>query len=312
MLTGMRTVRTRRGITLTEMLAVTAGLGCLAALLLPVVVEVRDVAHRAGCMMNLSRLGEALLIYAGSHDGFLPDWGAYSPACMSSGAPTGPKYFPSRWDGPDTSNWPHTRTLGNQANLWVLVREGYVAADLFICPATADRPSLNSPKNPAIMGFLAMDPITAFPTPAENDFLNRVAAGRCSYSFQNQFVHPGADPALADPRCDTTNTVTHPRRMAIMADRNPYSRAAFTRQPILSPVEEPEANSLNHNGTGQNVLYLGGEVEWQDSPRCGPLRPEGPPEKIVYRPDNIYRPDVGEPNDPLNCPRSLDDAYLVP
>jgi type II secretory pathway pseudopilin PulG len=312
MLTGTGAVRTRRGITLTEMLAVTAGMGCLIALLLPTVTAVRDAAHRAACMMNLSRLGEALLIYAGGHDGFLPDCGAYSAACLSGGAVSGPKFFPSRWDAPGTCNWPQTRTVGNQANLWILVREGYATVDLFICPATADRPSINAPDNSAIMGFLAMDPITAFPTPAENDFLERVAAGRCSYSYQSQFVHTMADPGLTDPRCATTHTIAHPSRLAIMADRNPYTRPGFVRQPIVSPSDEPEANSPNHNGMGQNVLYLGGEVEWHDSPLCGPLRPEGPPEKIVYRPDNIYRPDVGEPNDPLNFPRSLDDTYLAP
>ena len=110
---------------------------------------------------------------------------------------------------------------------------------------------------------------------------------------------------MADPQNATTNVFVHPSNLAILADRNPYTRTDFVRQPVVSPKAQPEANSLNHRGTGQNVLYLEGEVEWHDSPRCGPLRDDG-------LPDNIYWPDEGLPTDSGAVPRTLADSFLAP
>jgi hypothetical protein len=97
----------------------------------------------------------------------------------------------------------------------------------------------------------------------------------------------------------------HPADLVVLADRNPYTRPEGTRQPVLSADSDPEANSLNHSGTGQNVLALDGSVRWHETPRCGAPRPGG-------ERDNIYRPDAGRPDDPENIPRSLEDSFLVP
>ena len=294
---------TRRGVTLTELLAAVGGMVCLTAVLCPALMEAKDSAEKTTCAANLSRIGEALRLYAGDHDGFLPDCGAASS--LGGTPPADGRHVASRFNAPGSSAWPHVRAVGNQANLWILVQEGYAAARLFICPATSDRPSLNDDRSDAVMGFLAMDPATGCPTPAEDRFLKRVAAGRCSYSYQNQFVHPGTDPEVADSKNATTHILLYPATLAILADRNPYTRTDLVRQPVVSPADQPEANSPNHGGRGQNVLYLGGDVQWQESPRCGLPRSDG-------RYDNIYWPDAGPPDDPTNIPRTLDDSYLVP
>lgn len=215
------------------------------------------------------------------------------------------RHYPFRWDGAGTCAWPDVRDVGNQANLWLLVRGGYASVGLLVCPGTSDRPSLNDAWSPAVMGFYALDGVTAKLVPAEAAFLKRVAAGRCSYSYQNQFAHAAMDPSLVAPENATTHRLVHPQTLAVAADRNPYTRPEMTRQPVVSPEAEPEANSLNHGGRGQNVLYLGGHVEWHTSPRCGALRADGTA-------DPIYRPDAGEPDDPLNVPRTLTDSFLVP
>ena len=293
----------RSAFTLTELLAVTGALGCLLALFVPAVSEVEDSAARVVCAAHLAQIGAALRFYATDHDGYLPDTGAASPP--GGLPPADGRHFVSRFDAPGTCVWPATRSVGNQANLWLLVREGYADAGLFVCPATADRPSLNSPDGPAVMGFLALSPATAMPLAAEDKFLRRVAAGRCSYSYQNQFSHPATDPAVADPLNATTHILLHPSRLAVVADRNPYTRTDLVRQPVVSPEAEPEANSPNHLGLGQNVLYLGGEVEWHESPHCGPMREDG-------QPDNIYWPAAGSPTDGTSVPRTPADAFLVP
>ena len=301
-----RPMGAKRGVTLIESLAVVMGLGCLMATFLPALLDAKDAAERTICARNLAHLGQAMLLWAGEHDGFLPDCGAASP--FGGTVPQDRHHFPSRFDAPGTCAWPDVRAVGNQANLWLLVREGYADARLFVCPATSDKPSLNACGDAGAMGFYAMDLATPNrPTPAEDYFLKHVAAGRCSYSYQNQFAHPGTDSGVADPRNATTHRHLHPADLAILADRNPYTRPdlRMLRQPILSPDEAPEANSLNHHGRGQNVLYLGGHVEWHETPECGPLRADG-------RRDNIYRPDTGRPDDPENIPRSLRDSFLVP
>ena len=294
---------TPRGMTLTEVLAVVGCMACLLSLMVPVVAHVEDAAHMAVCSANLSRLGAGLTNYAADHDERLPDCGAASP--LAGPIPTDAWHFPSRTNAPGNCAWPHVRQVGNQANLWILVREGYADPAQFVCPATSDRPSLNSPQATAVMGFLAIDPATGRATPAEDRFLRRVAAGRCSYSYQNQFIHPGADPEITSPDDAVTSRNYHPCRLPILADRNPYTRTDLVRQPVVSPVGSPEANSLNHGGAGQNVLFLSGEVEWHDTPRCGLPRKS-------FVPDNIYWPDLGQPDDPLNIPRSPWDTFLVP
>jgi len=296
-------MRDRRAVTMTELLGAAVGVSCLVGLLLTALSDAKDAANRAVCAANLSRLGQGLWLYAEEHDGFLPDCGAYSP--LAGPKPDDARFYPSRFNAPGTCTWGNVMDAGNQGNLWLLVREGYAAPGLFICPATADKPSLNDPRNPHGAGFLAVDPGSGKIAAADTRFLSRVAAGRCSYSYQNQLVPPVTWPEVADPRNATTNIYIHPPRLAILADRNPYTRTDGVRQPIISPRDEPESSSLNHRKTGQNVLYLGGEVEWHDSPRCGLLRGDG-------LPDHIYRADAGEPDDPLNVPRALDDSYLVP
>jgi len=293
----------RRGITLTELLATAGSLTCLLAALVPTVVGTKDMAARAGCAANLSQVGRALMVYAADHNGRLPDCGAAS--AFGGNVPDDGRHVPSRVTAPGTCAWPEVRAVGNQANLWLLVREGYADAGIFVCPATADRPSLNRADAPGVMGFLATDPGTGKPVPEETRFLSRLAAGRCSYSYQNQFAHPNTDPQVAYPGTPTTNRAYHPPDLAICADRNPYMRTDIVRQPIVSPDTNPDANSLNHHGTGQNVLYLAGEVRWRDTPWCGARRHDG-------RRDNIYWPDDGRPDDPHNLPRTPDDSFLVP
>jgi hypothetical protein len=110
---------------------------------------------------------------------------------------------------------------------------------------------------------------------------------------------------VARPGAATTQRAYHPADLAVCADRNPYTRTDLVRQPTVSADADPGANSPNHHGAGQNVLYLNGEVAWRTTPWCGALRSDG-------RRDHIYRPDAGRPDDPLNVPRSAADSFLVP
>jgi len=298
-----RPMGARKGVTLTESLAVIGALGLLSAVFMPALMDAKDAAEQVLCARNLEQMGEALILYGRAHEGFLPDCGAASP--LGGAVPDDGRHFPSRTDAPGSCAWPDVRAVGNQANLWILVREGYADARLLVCPATADRVSLNPASDPSVLGFYALDPATGRASAAEAAFLSRVAAGRCSYSYQNQFAHPGTGEATSDPRNATTRLGVHPPRLAVLADRNPYTRPQGARQPTLSPDKSPQTNSLNHRGKGQNVLALDGSVEWHETPNGGAFRPDGSR-------DNIYWPDEGQPDDPENIPRSVGDSFLVP
>ena len=63
---------TRSGFTLTELNAVIAIIGIMAAILLPALAKSREAARRASCMANLSQIGMSLNMYADENQCQLP------------------------------------------------------------------------------------------------------------------------------------------------------------------------------------------------------------------------------------------------
>lgn len=58
--------------TLVELLAVIAVIGILAAIIIPVVSQVRKTASNTACVSNLRQLGNAIFLYAADNKGTLP------------------------------------------------------------------------------------------------------------------------------------------------------------------------------------------------------------------------------------------------
>jgi prepilin-type N-terminal cleavage/methylation domain-containing protein/prepilin-type processing-associated H-X9-DG protein len=71
--------RRRRGFTLMELLASLAALTILAAILLPVLAQVREAAREARCLSNLRQIALAHRIYVQDYDDSLPSWYHRSP-----------------------------------------------------------------------------------------------------------------------------------------------------------------------------------------------------------------------------------------
>ena len=86
-----------------------------------------------------------------------------------------------------------------------------------------------------------------------------------TYSYINPY--PTAEVAKSGFRLNYTLTSD----FAIAADINAGAPAMVSVTPSSSRKQMVPANSPNHNGDGQNVLYADGHVEFQNTPFCGML-----------------------------------------
>jgi prepilin-type processing-associated H-X9-DG protein len=164
--------------------------------------------------------------------------------------------------------------------LFLLLREEDVKPRTFICPGTNGFPDAwaDSPDVLKRSNFTDLQQNLTYSY--ANPYPDNAAAG-AGYKLGK----------LSDPG------------MAIVADRNPGS-SVLSVSIKLSPIELRKANSRNHNGEGQNVLYADGHVEFQVNPFCG------------LNNDNIYCRGPGgpgtAPSDLINSPQNKYDSVLLP
>ncbi|MCJ7543921.1 MAG: hypothetical protein MUP47_05040 [Phycisphaerae bacterium] len=131
---------------------------------------------------------------------------------------------------------PGQEVLSNSTGLFQLIRLNYAPAEAFQCPGTT---------GPAPAGFAVMAGMTDFP---QGKFIG--------YSYQHAL---GRGLSLNDPVLRAAAA-----EMAILADSNPlFTGGRF------HPGRAATAVSDNHDGRGQNVLYLDNHVRWAATPTVG-------------------------------------------
>ncbi len=197
-----------------ELMTVAAVVLIGLSLLWPMLAQTRDEARRIACQARLGSAGMAIGDYANDNQGQMP----HQPqtAWTSVGLPAEP-------DRPQTSN---------SANLYLLVRQGYIDPSTLACPANPYTPKGMTPE------------MTDWPTPQA-----------VPYSYQNQMVK-------VPPRLDSIPTVV------ILADRNPL----FAPDPnnphvvVFQRNVQFTAPSYLHNRRGQNTLMANGAVLWRRDP----------------------------------------------
>lgn len=256
----------RRGIAVTDLLAIAVILLLIAAIGVPTLERARELSKRAVCAGNLKALGGAAEVYADANKG---RW--MTPAFRESHInKEGIDYVA---DGPHSTLQPghvgYQREISSDSDIpvnpsaaatqvtttrayWMLVRSGDVSAQQFVCPSSQDAPD---------------------PTTTVDGYYDFTAYQNISYGYLVPF-----GPLEVRPRQGRDH------RLIIAADKGPnyydLSLDPYTSGPdgtLLQLGHDPSYwqrfNSPNHggrgNGEGQNALFADGRVEFHRIPAIG-------------------------------------------
>jgi prepilin-type N-terminal cleavage/methylation domain-containing protein/prepilin-type processing-associated H-X9-DG protein len=288
--------RPRPGFSLPELLIVIGILAFLITLLLPTINRTRcGGSNRVKCGSNLRQIGQALLLYANENKGVYPRT-IYVPgqplSFQDDSENGGTERNPFVTLGPTAS--PHRRDNDVTAAIFLLIRTQDITPEVFVCPSSdAEKDTYGGSRNPA-SGATAQNKVSF------SDWRKNL-----SYSYANPYPSTEAV-AKYGYKLDQTNGAD----FAIAADMNPgvgdgYDVTAPDEN--ASPKVMQKANSRNHQGAGQNVLFGDGHVDFVQSPFVGVQR------------DNVYTvsgsPDPSGPKTSktvAGSPTGAHDSVLLP
>ncbi len=256
------------------------------AILLPSLSRARELAKRTVCANHLQLAGQAAIAYANDSLDFFPV-APYNPHAEA------PERHRVRYIG-RLGDRCGERTLGNQdppgargpdessvhpsRSLFLLISQGLVTPAEFVCPGSGD---IVDPLTPTAAG-------TGQRVKPGVDRFDFLGYWHLSFGYQMPFGARARPSVLLD------------RGMALLADKGPYfevggshastggvrDRPSDRQAPAFNEAPEKLAeitsdrwrpyNSRNHQGEGQNVLYVDGHVDFQKRPTVG----------VDY--DNIY------------------------
>jgi hypothetical protein len=236
-----------------------AVLAFIACLLVPVGARVIHNANNGGnrttCATNLRQIGQAIMIYANAHKN--------GPFPRTLWETTAPDPVPTEYTGV-TATDPFLMPGGPGPNdvtagLYLLLRFGDVTSEVFVCPSSTTSGRFVPPPGSTYTSF--------------SNFSSRAAL---SYAYTNPY------PSEAARKLGFKLNYTLSSDFAISADMGPGPAAAQVpadadRRTMMT------ANSPNHRGQGQLVLYADGHVDWSDTPFCGSPRPAANAPR-----DNVY------------------------
>lgn len=269
--------RDRRGFTLIEFLVAIGIIAILIAILIPYLLQNREMNRRIECQAHLGQIGAALLQYGRvSGAGFPLPQTPYDAAHFPQGytAFTGADERDS--SGKESAVKPNDIT----ASLWLLVRGGFVKdPGTFICPSTSDRPDTLTDAMGNAVSALKRG--------------NFRAPENLSYSYASPFT----DSFKVDFSSDRLHA-----EYAVLADKNPGFQTDGDRvmgpARDASPFELATGNSPNHQQAGQNVLHPAGDVSFETTPYCG----------VAH--DNIYTAEAPHGH-PASRPSAADEPGFV-
>jgi prepilin-type processing-associated H-X9-DG protein len=246
----------------------------ITPVLIAVIRAYRDDARRAHCADNLKQIGFALLLYSNENRGFPPRV-RYEVAEVVTPV----------WGTGATSSDPFTGPEPNDvtAAMFLLLRTQDFTAQTFVCPGTDAVPDTFGDK-------------TVKDRATFTDWRKNL-----SYSMQNPYPEKWA--VLPSKLLGSIST-----EFAVAADMNPGT--AGDEDDVTKPNATSSAavmrraNSNNHGGDGQNVLYSDGHVEFHVTPFAGYRGSSAGPR------DNIFTSQLGAV---VASPRrEYEDSILLP
>jgi prepilin-type processing-associated H-X9-DG protein len=199
-----------------DIAAVAAVLVLLVGVVLPTLGFARQKYWQTRCQATLVGVHEGLAHYVAEHEGQLP----------SIETDVGEPWWKVGYQGLENHS--------NTRRAWILVREGYVLPDRFICPGRRSG------------GRISFDRLNV---EEYSDFPHRSLIG---YSVR-----------ISSPQSKDNRMM--PRKV-LMADLNPIAEELPTDYSAQVNLRLSEnllrSNSRNHGGRGQNVLFTDGSVQF--------------------------------------------------
>lgn len=202
-----------------------------------------EPANKIKCASNLRQIALAMKMYTNNERGNAYPRTRYDPATADRPTaftrPAATQPFAD--DGPEANDV--------TAAVYLILRTQEITPDVFVCPVSV-----------APIEWTRME---YAPGKAAQSYSNFLSPANLSYSFQNPYPNEAAVKAGYKLTEDISAD------FAVAADINPGSAELLTVRFADAGGLQRKANSPNHGGDGQNVLYADAHVEWNASVWAG-------------------------------------------